>query len=175
MNPTRDAVFARWVIVFAVLLASLPARADSWLAGRVVSVTDGDTAVVETAAREVLRVRFYGVDAPETANRDWPAQPFAEEAKAFMQGLIAGKTVRVRLNGERTHKREVGEIFVGDTSASAALVKAGLGWWNKKFAPADRRLKQLQKSARARRVGLWQDASPIPPWRHRAHYRPRNR
>lgn len=163
-----------WLIL-AGLLAFVSVEAESWLEGRVASVTDGDTAVVETTAREILRVRFYGVDAPETANRDWPAQPHADEAKAFMQDLIGGKAVRVRLTGERTYQREVGEIFVGETSASAAVVGAGLAWWNKKFAPSDRRLRQLQVAAKARGLGLWRDASPVPPWKHRARYRPRHR
>jgi endonuclease YncB( thermonuclease family) len=50
-------------------------------------------------------------------------------------------------------------------------VAAGLSWWNKKFARKDRRLEELQAAARAARRGLWRDRNPVPPWKHRAHYR----
>jgi endonuclease YncB( thermonuclease family) len=145
--------------------------ADEWIEGRVVSVTDGDTAVVATAAGRSLRVRFYGVDAPERANRDWPAQAHSRAAHAFMRELIAGRTVRVRLNGDRTHAREVGEIFVNGRSASREIVGAGLAWWNEKFAPNDRELARLQQAARAARRGLWRDDKPVPPWVHRRLHR----
>lgn len=54
----------------ATLYLAIPAAACEWINGTVVfSVTDGDTAVVETTQKGILRVRFYGVDAPETENR----------------------------------------------------------------------------------------------------------
>jgi endonuclease YncB( thermonuclease family) len=146
-------------------------QAAEWVSGRVVSVTDGDTAVIETTRQKILRVRFYGVDAPEAANEHWPAQPYAAAATTFMRDLCGGKPVRVRLSGERTYKREVGEVFIGERSASQALVGAGLAWWNRKFAPDDRELDRLESKARRRGIGLWQDRRPVPPWRHRGRYR----
>jgi len=151
--------------------AGTASAAGGWVSGRVISVTDGDTAVVETTDGRSLRVRFYGVDAPEHENRDWPAQPYSASAHRFMRGLIADQQVAVRLSGERTHGREVGEIFVDGRSASRELLRAGFGWWNRKYAAKDSDLARLQESARARRVGLWHDAQPVPPWVHRARHR----
>lgn len=165
----------RGLLLLVALWLGAAAQADEWVSGRVVAVTDGDTAVVETARREALRVRFYGIDAPESANADWPAQAYAAESTRFMRELIDGKQVRVRLTGERTYKREVGEIFLREQSASAASVAAGMAWWNKKFARKDRRLEQLQIDARAARRGLWRERNPVPPWEHRARYRSRHR
>ena len=144
--------------------------AEEWLNGRVVSVTDGDTAVVDVGGRS-LRVRFYGVDAPEHQNRDWPAQPYSRRATTFMRELIGHRQVRIRLIGERTHAREVGEVFVGGHSASREILRAGLAWWNDKYAPQDHVLEQLQADARAARRGLWRDPSPVAPWIHRARHR----
>ncbi len=143
--------------------------------GKVVSVTDGDTAVVATRTGKSLRVRFYGVDAPERATDEWPTQAYAERAKQFMQQLLADRAVTVRLTGERTHGREVGEIFVEGRSASRELLRAGLGWWNTKFARPDGDLERLEEAARLSRVGLWQDADPLPPWRYRSAHRRRGR
>jgi len=155
------------------LWAGAATAAGEWVSGRVVSVTDGDTAVIETANGRSLRVRFYGVDAPEHENRDWPAQAYSAAAHRFMRGLIADRQVAVRLTGERTHGREVGEIFVDGRSASRELLRAGLGWWNRKYAAKDSDLARLHEAARARRAGLWHDAKPVPPWVHRTRHRAR--
>lgn len=156
-------------------LCAFAARAaDEWVSGRVASVTDGDTAVIETAQGRALRVRFYGVDAPETENREWPGQPWSTASTRFMRELLGRRQVAVRLTGERTYGREVGEIFVDGQSASRELLRAGLGWWNRKYAPRDSDLARLQEAARAARKGLWRDAEPVPPWVHRRRHRKRD-
>lgn len=159
-------------IALALLFACLVEgrAADEWVEGRVVYVNDGDTAVVDVGARS-LRVRFYGIDAPERAYREWPAQAYSRQAGAFMRKLIGQRTVRVRLTGERTHAREVGEVFVDGRSASREIVRAGLAWWNDKYAASDRELARLQAEARAARRGLWRDDRPVAPWIHRARHR----
>lgn len=164
------ALFASFVLCALCIAASARPTADTWVEGRVAHVNDGDTAVVDVAGRS-LRVRFYGVDAPERQNRDWPAQPYSRVATRFMQTLIGGRAVRVRLTGERTHAREVGEVFVDGRSASQAIVAAGLAWWNERYARGDRELERLQTEARAARRGLWQQARPVAPWAHRARHR----
>jgi len=166
-------VLARGALLLALCAwGVLCVAADEWVSGRVVHVTDGDTAVVETGGRS-LRVRFYGVDAPERANRDWPAQAYSRAAHEFMHKLLDGRAVKVRLNGDRTHGREVGEIFVDQRSASRELLRAGLGWWNDRFAADDEELARLQREARAAQRGLWRDAKPVPPWVYRRLHRSR--
>lgn len=164
-------VITRFAITLvAVFSVALPGAASEWVNGIVVSVTDGDTAVVETTHQEILRVRFYGIDAPETENRLWPAQPYSGESKAFMANLIGQQSVTVRLTGEQTYNREVGEIFVDGQSASRELIRAGLAWWNSKYAPLDTDLKRLEATARERKIGLWAEANPVPPWEYRKRY-----
>ncbi len=161
----------RLLFLCALLFAATSAIArEQWVEGRVVFVNDGDTAVVDVGGRS-LRVRFYGIDAPERQNRDWPAQPYSRKAADFMRELLGKREVRVRLTGERTHAREVGEVFVAGQSASRAIVREGLAWWNDKFAAGDRELERLQAEARQARRGLWRDPSPVPPWVHRARHR----
>jgi len=145
--------------------------AEEWVSGNVVKVHDGDTATVITEDRKTLRVRFYGVDAPERENEYWPNQAFAADAQQFMQKLIHNQPVVVRLTGERTYQREVGEIFVDGRSASRELLRAGLGWWNTRYARQDSDLERLEARARQRKAGLWRDAKALAPWRFRAQYR----
>ena len=159
------------IALSAAVCLPIPASASEWVNGIVVSVTDGDTAVVETTRQEILRVHFYGIDAPETENRRWPTQPYSEASKAFMADLIDQQPVTVRLTGEQTYNRGVGEIFVDGKSASRELIRVGLAWWNSKYAPLDTDLERLEATARENKIGLWSDANPVPPWEYRKRYR----
>ncbi len=37
-------------------------------------------------------------------------------------------------------------------------------WWYRKYAPGDTVLDGLETEAQARRIGLWADPQPVPPW-----------
>lgn len=162
-----------WRLVCLLLPLLAAATPVTWLSGRVVGVYDGDTVTVETEAGHRLQIRFHGVDAPERATPQWPAQAYAMQATRFSRELLAGARVRVRLTGARSYGRAVGEIFVDGQSASHALVGAGLGWWNARYAPDDAQLARLERAARKARRGLWKRGVPESPWRYRARHRQR--
>ena len=44
------------------------------------------------------------------------------------------------------------------------LVRRGLCWWYRKYAPGDRVLEGLENKAREARKGLWADPQSVPPW-----------
>jgi endonuclease YncB( thermonuclease family) len=46
------------------------------------------------------------------------------------------------------------------------LVRAGLAWWVKKYAPNNQALAQLHEQARTEHQGLWHDPNPKPSWRY---------
>jgi len=159
-------------IIYALLISGTAfGEPSNCVKGTVTHVDDGDTAKVRKTNGDVLNVRFYGVDSPEKIwPGRWPAQAFSSEAKTFMESLILDKSVCVRLTGDQTYKRVVGEIFLRDKSVSREIVKAGLAWWNTKYAPNDKTLKRLQQSARDTRKGLWVQANPEAPWEYRKRY-----
>jgi micrococcal nuclease len=66
-------------------------RSDS---ARVVRVVDGDTVVVRTGGREE-RVRYIGVDTPESVKPGTPVQCFAQAASAANKRLVEGQEVRL--------------------------------------------------------------------------------
>lgn len=171
MKPVRFLLLS----VLLVLLAHAEAlpQPSSYLNGRVARITDGDTVWIQVADRfEWVQVRFYGVDAPESEWPDlWPAQPFSAEAKKFLVEKTAGRQVSVQLKNDTTYGRTVGEIFVNGKSLSRELLKHGLAWWNKKYAPDDLVLKNLQEKAKSAKLGLWSQENPVPPWEHRRRYR----
>lgn len=164
------------VYVFAacMLLHLVPAASHqpAILNGTVVRVADGDTLFVDAGRGAWIEIRLYGVDCPEMAWEDrWPAQPWSDAAKRFTESKALHKKVSVRLTGERTHGRDVGEAFVNGQSLSRELLRTGLAWWNKKFARHDRDLARLEAQAKAARRGIWSAPNAIPPWRHRYDHR----
>ena len=44
------------------------------------------------------------------------------------------------------------------------MVRGGLAWWYRKYAPADRELEDLEAEARTAKRGLWTQAGAVPPW-----------
>jgi endonuclease YncB( thermonuclease family) len=70
------------------------------LAGRVVRVVDGDTVRVAVDGRREERVRYIGIDTPESVRPDTPVQCFAHRAAAENARLVGGARVRLVLDVE---------------------------------------------------------------------------
>jgi hypothetical protein len=47
------------------------------------------------------------------------------------------------------------------------MVRRGMAWWYRTFAPCDAELARLEAEAREARIGLWSQPNPVPPceWR----------
>jgi len=153
-------------LVTGTLLLGLSAHAEEFT-GKVVGVSDGDTIKVLRAGKQV-RVRLSGIDCPEKR------QAFGKRAKRFTSDLVFAKTVTVKVTDIDRYKRIVGEVILKDgTNLNHALVRAGLAWWYQRYAPGDRELERLEKSARENKRGLWADPDPLPPWEFRKRRRKR--
>jgi endonuclease YncB( thermonuclease family) len=126
--------------------------------GKVVSVVDGNTLEVISAEEETYRIVLVGIDCPEKG------QPYAEEAKAFLEASILKKSIDVKLLGKDRWGNYLGEIIT-EVKVSAELVKRGLAWCHEKNAPES--LKALEQQAREQRIGLWQEENPTAPWIYR--------
>lgn len=134
-----------------------PASADTF-SGTVISVTDGDTIKVMHNGQPE-KIRLNGIDAPEHD------QAFGQKAKTFTSDCCFGKIVTVEGNKRDRYGRTIGEIVLPNgIDVNHEIMKAGLAWWFRKYAPHDSDLEQLEQSARDRHVGLWADAHPVAPW-----------
>ena len=88
---------------------------------RVTRVVDGDTIVVEGN----LKVRFIGVNTPETVDPRRPVQCFGHEASDFNKSLLEGKVVRLVKDISDTDKygRLLRYVYMEDgTFVNLALV-----------------------------------------------------
>jgi endonuclease YncB( thermonuclease family) len=66
------------------------------------------------------------------------------------------------------HGRTIADVLLPDgTTVNHTLVKDGLCWCYRKYAPDDTVLEGLEKEAREGKKGLWGDPQPVPPWEWR--------
>jgi micrococcal nuclease len=162
---SRTSRRAAAVVLFGALCAAIAcAQAASFpfsIVGEVVGVTDGDTIKVLQGGRQ-YKIRLNGIDAPEQK------QAYGKKSKEFLAALVFAKRVEVVVREMDRYGRYVGDVLVGGKSANAELVAAGLAWRYTAYSK-DENLASLEKTARAKALGLWADPSPVPPWefRHR--------
>jgi len=158
----RIAPFALLLVAVAVVLmharADHPARAFG--DGQVERVVDGDTIRVRLAGR-TERVRYIGIDTPESVKPGTPVQCYAKRASAANAALVAGQ--RVRLVGDVEQRDRYGRLLAyvyrepDGAFVNALLVRDGYARTmtiapNVAHAPEFAR---LARTARAAGRGLW--------------------
>lgn len=164
-----------WIVL--LLLAGLvlgDVRVPSWLGGsdgalgpggaasaRLERVVDGDTIVAQVDGREE-RVRYIGIDTPETVKPNTAVQCFGPQAHDLNARLLgrAGAQLTLRFDRELrdSYGRLLAYVFRPDgTFVNARLVAAGAAR-TLAIAPNTARaaqLSELQHAARASGRGLW--------------------
>ena len=133
------------------------------------SVVDGDTIVVRRVGdRRDLRVRLYGVDAPELD------QPGGVAAREWLIRAAFDQELRLDLRDRDRYGRFVAVVHPrhGSRNFNLDLVAAGYAF---AYAPYLTDMKErgeflaCEIEAMAAGRGLWADgAEPTPPWEHRA-------
>jgi endonuclease YncB( thermonuclease family) len=140
-------------------MLALNAHAD--FTGKVVAVADGDTITVLKDLQQV-KVRLTEIDAPEKK------QAFGNRSKESLSDLCFGKTATLIEKSKDRYGRTLARVTCDGTDANAEQVRRGLAWAYTKYL-TDPQIKVLEEEARASRLGLWRDETPVPPWewRHR--------
>ena len=128
--------------------------------GRVVEIVDGDTVGVMHDGR-AERIRLHGIDAPEKR------QAFGRRAQDYLGELIFKQNVRVVVRSKDRYGRTVAELFLGAKNVNHEMVRAGMAWWFRRYAPRDQVLQDLEEKAREAGVGLWRDPDAVAPWTFR--------
>lgn len=130
----------------------------------VIHVADGDTLEAQMdGASTTIKVRFLGVNTPETVDPRRAVECFGKEASAFTKQLLQGKRVLLQEDPQADNIDKYGRflrnIFLEDgTDVNALLVKEGYAYAYVSF-PQDKRrkaeLKRLQGEAKLAKRGLW--------------------
>ena len=139
-----------------------PPPAGRKSAGQVVRVVDGDTIHVRVDGRRE-KVRYIGVDTPESVKPGTPVQCFAKRASALNARLVEGEQVRLVLDAEERDRygRLLAYVYAGGVFVNAELVRSGYAEPltvppNVRF---EDRFARLARDARLARRGLWASCS----------------
>lgn len=122
---------------------------------KVTRVIDGDTIEIEGGER----VRYIGIDTPETVDPRKTVQCFGVEASKKNKELVDGKMVRMEkdITDRDKYNRLLRYVWLGDTLVNLALVQEGFAHsysyppdikYQDKFVVAERQ-------AREAKLGLW--------------------
>jgi endonuclease YncB( thermonuclease family) len=152
---------ARVLAVMLLTLLPTGARAlEEGPAALIVEVIDGDTVVLEDGGE----VRLVGIQAPmlSLGRAHVKDQPLAHEAKAALERLILGKTVRLGFGGARRDRHGRWLAHLHDEAGlwiQGALLEAGLA---RVYGFPDNRaligeMLALERAAREAGRGLWAD------------------
>ncbi|PIQ68828.1 MAG: nuclease [Candidatus Taylorbacteria bacterium CG11_big_fil_rev_8_21_14_0_20_46_11] len=125
---------------------------------RVNRVVDGDTIDVEIDGK-IERVRYIGIDTPETVDPRKAVQCFGVEASKKNKELVEGKMVRLEkdITDRDRYKRLLRYVWLDNTLINQTLVEQGVA---KSYSyPPDVRYQdrfvEAEKQAREDKLGLW--------------------
>lgn len=127
---------------------------------KVTRVIDGDTIEIEGGER----VRYIGIDTPETVDPRKPVQCFGVEASKKNKELVEGKMVRLEkdITDRDKYNRLLRYVFVDNVFINLELVKQGFAY-SYSYPPdikyQDQFLKAQQEAEKTKQ-GLW-SACPI--------------
>lgn len=130
-------------------------------AERVVKISDGDTITVIDENNVQTRVRLWGIDAPEKK------QPFGEASRRHLAEKIAGENVRLESRGRDRYGRLLAVVWLGNENQNLRQVRDGYAWHYVQYAKKATDYAAAEKQAREKRLGLWQEDDPTPPWTFR--------
>ena len=132
---------------------------------KVIRVVDGDSVnILCLPEKEELKLRLYGIDAPE-----WK-QAYGKESKDALNGLLGtNREIFVKVLDKDRYGRLICNLHLNseDIPVNEWMVSKGNAWHYVKYAPDDINLQQAEKNARKNKLGLWSLETPIPPWEFR--------
>lgn len=130
---------------------------------KVIKVSDGDTITCLKNGNSQIKIRLYGIDAPEKK------QSFGQRARQPLASMLAGKTVDIQDCGKDPYGRLLGIIKSNGVNINREMIKDGFAWVYPAFCRKSecQELANQEKRARTARRCLWRDRSPVPPWEWR--------
>ncbi|MGL4903593.1 MAG: thermonuclease family protein, partial [Cetobacterium sp.] len=128
--------------------------------GKVIKVADGDTITVLKDGEKV-RVRFYGIDAPEKK------QEYGIKSLDVLKKMIDGKIVEIDVKDKDQYGRVVGEVYYKGKNINLYMLETGNAWWYKQYSKGNLEFAVAEEKAKLEGLGLWKEKNPTPPWEFR--------
>jgi endonuclease YncB( thermonuclease family) len=147
-------------VIFLFFLCITDAISGERINGKVFSVHDGDTLTLLIAGNQTIKIRLAQIDAPESN------QAFGQQSQQSLSSMVFGKDVIVDKETIDKYGRTVGTVFLGNQDINKEQVARGMAWVYRQYLH-DESLLSIEDGARQRKIGLWSDPNPVPPWEYR--------
>ena len=152
----------------------LAAKGDTFRVA-ITRVSDGDTVrgrVVGAQGNREVKIRLYGIDAPETKGQHWEAQPWSRKSADYLRSILPpGKVCTAKVLDVDRYGREVALLSLeGVGLIQDAILNEGLAWVYEQYCteePLCGKLRRVEAAAKAAKRGLWRDEDSVPPWEWR--------
>lgn len=137
---------------------------------KVVAVIDGDTIDVDLGEGNIQRVRYIGIDTPESVDPRQPIQCFSKEATAKNNELVANGIVGLEKDVSETDRygRLLRYVYMGDLFINQVLVSEGYA--STVSYPPDikyqEQFRQAEREARTQNRGLWSTCNTVTPTKY---------
>jgi len=134
------------------------------VSGTITKITDGDTVHLTTPEQTKLKVRLYGIDAPETdkinnhtGRISKPGQPYGEESMNALANKIMDKKVKVDILDIDKYRRMVGMIYLDGRNINLEMVREGYAEAFIEYLkePYRSEFLKMEKEARSMKRGIW--------------------
>jgi len=128
--------------------------------GIVKKVNSGDTIEVTISNGTKLKVRLYGIDAPETG------QPHSTGAQKALEEMVINQHVRLEIMSIDQYKNSVAIVWTAGHFVNKEMVRTGWAWgYPPEFVSQyTTEYIYLEEKARRERRGLWEQSNHQPPW-----------
>jgi len=167
-----------YAIAWTLILSTIAHAKDPIrkIEGTVTKVSDGDTINVQDSMGTKVKIRLYGIDAPETVKSNKktghiskPGQPYGEEAWKALDNKVYKKQVKLEIMAIDQYKRSVGIIWLNGKNINQEMVAEGYAWAYRQYLdrPHASEYIQAEEQARTNKLGLWKQNNPQPPWEFR--------
>mgnify|MGYP000785248733 FL=1 len=100
---------------------------------------------------------MYGIDAPELKQR------YGKEAKKYLENLILGKKVELKVLYEDRYKRKIARVYYDDKEINLEMLRSGNAWFYEYHAKKEKEYRRAYEKARREKIGLWRDKNPQNP------------
>lgn len=131
--------------------------------GNVSAVSDGDTLTVMLSEQGDIKVRLYGVDAPELS------QNYGPQARDTLTKLVYGKIVEVKVINTDRYGRSVAVVMADGVNINEQMLSKGMAWYYPQYCKKSfcKSWQELETTAKTQKIGLWKQKKPMAPWLYR--------
>ncbi len=159
LKASKKVLYILFSLIVALWLDCnvLSARTIRTVEGTVAKVSDGDTLQLITPEQTKLKVRLYGIDAPETPKPKKPGQPFGNQSWQALKQKVQGRQVRLDILDIDRYRRMVSIVWIGNRNINLEMIKEGYAEAYREYLKPPFRSSFLsaEKEAQRGKRGVW--------------------